>query len=112
MKQSIQGGSIRKFILVAIILAGLLAGGIYFMQQQTPQPEPIAEEGSIPTEEAPYEEVREEETQPIAELPGEEITEQLPETGPAETFGVLVSLGVASLVAVYYLRSRRPELSL
>lgn len=107
MKQSIQGGSIRKFILVAIILAGLLAGGIYFMQQQTPQPEPIAEEGSIPTEE-----VREEETQPIAELPGEEITEQLPETGPAETFGVLISLGAASLVAVYYLRSRRPELSL
>lgn len=111
MKQSIQGGSIRKFILVAIILAGLLAGGIYFMQQ-TPQPEPTAEEGSIPTEEAPYEEVREEETQPIAELPGQAITEQLPETGPAEAFGVLISLGVVSLVAVYYLRSRRPELSL
>ena len=105
MKQSIQGGSIRKFILVAVILAGLLAGGIYFMQQQTPQPEPIAEE-------APYEEVREEETQPIAELPGEAITEQLPETGPAEAFGVLISLGAVSLVAVYYLRSRRPELSL
>lgn len=112
MKQSIQGGSIRKFILVAVILAGLLAGGIYFMQQQTPQLEPIAEEGSVPAEEAPYEEVREEETQPIAELPGEAITAQLPETGPAEAFGVLISLGVVSLVAVYYLRSRRPELSL
>jgi len=114
MRQSTQGGSVRKFIVVAIILVAVIAAGVYFIRQQTLQPEPLPEEVSIPAEEeqASPEEVKEPEIQPVAELPGEAVTEQLPETGPAESLGTFIALGAVSLMAIYYARSRRPELSL
>lgn len=114
-----QGGSILNFIVVAVVLVGLLAAGIYVVRQVTQQSSP--EGGVVSTQEEDSE--RSEESQPpqeveiegqVHELPGvtEDSTEELPRTGPIETLGGALALGMLSLVTVYYLRSRRPELSL
>lgn len=112
-----QGGSILNFIIVAVVLVGLLAAGVYVVRQVTQ----LSPEEGIATREEDSEEVaeaqssNEEQSDEVAqELPGvaESSAEELPRTGPAEVISGVLALGMLSLVTTYYLRSRRVELSL
>jgi LPXTG-motif cell wall-anchored protein len=109
MKRTAQGGSIRNFIIVAVLLVGVIAGGVYILKQQNQPAEPLPDEGVTVVEEQPLEESAPEK---VEELPGSVVTEELPQTGVAENIGVVLAAGFVSAAIVYYTRSRRPELSL
>ena len=113
MTRTTQGGSVRNFIVVAVLLIGVIVAGVYILkQQQAQQPEPQPNEGVMAVEE---ESQPEEQTQtPVQELPGGSsvATNELPQTGMAENIGAVFAAGVVAAVIVYYFRSRQPELSL
>lgn len=114
-----QGGSILNFIIVAVVLVGLLAAGIYVVRQvtQSSPEEGIAtqtqeeESEGLVEAQSPKEEKSEETMQ---ELPGiaKSSAEELPRTGSAEVIGGVLAVGMLSLAVAYYLRSRRVELPL
>lgn len=111
MTRTTQGGSIRNFIIVAVLLIAVIAGGVYILKQQNQPSEPLPDEGVTIVEE---ESRSEEPVQiPVEELPGGNVvTEELPQTGTVENIGVVFAAGVVAAVIVYYFRSRQPELSL
>jgi len=112
MTRTTQGGSVRNFIVVAVLLIGVIVAGVYVLKQQGQQPEPQPNEGVTAVEE---ESQPEEQAQaPVQELPGGSsvATEELPQTGAAENIGVVFAAGIIAAAIVYYFRSRQPELSL
>lgn len=113
MTRTKQGGSVRNFILVAVVLVGALAGGIYFMKQTSHPQEVVPPEEVVAVEEGKKESAKKEESpiEPIQGLPSD-TTAELPQTGAAEDLASVVAVAVLSLVTISYLRSRRPELSL
>ena len=139
MASSNQGGSILSFLIIGGVLVALLIGGAYFVQQRSTasdsekdpvvtQPaaqstdatdkkqapasqdkkvavEPKKDEAK--TEATPKEEVPKPTAQPVAPP-----ATQLPKTGPAETIGSLLGVGLLSGMIVAYARSRRPAATL
>lgn len=123
MVRTKEGGSVLSFVIIGIVMIALLVGGVYVVKQQltaseTPpaapqQPEP--EEKKQP--EAPKEQDKKvsennqkaDESKPVSSV-GK--SSELPQTGPAELPLAVVALGLLSLTAVSYARSRRLELSL
>lgn len=129
MARSNQGGSILSFLIIGGILAVLLIGGAYFVQQRTshpaaPAPAPtttqpstqpsaqsndkdkkVAEEPKkdTPAQEAPKKESPTPATPPAAELP---------KTGATETISSVLGVGLLSGVIVAYVRSRRSLVAL
>lgn len=108
-----QGGSVLNFIIVAVVLVGLLAAGIYIVRQVTQQnPPSVAVEENEP-EPVPTPEEKAQE-QPVKELPGGDHSEavELPQTGPLEAMSAVFAVGILSLAIAYYLRSRQTVASL
>lgn len=113
MGRTNQGGSVLSFVIIGIVLAGLLVGGIYFVNQQTGQP-------SAPTMKQPEKPANKDDGQNKKQTPppaepatkpqpeaGANTTAELPATGPKELIGSLITLGLLSGVITSYLRSRR-----
>lgn len=122
MVRTNQGGSVLSFIIIGVVLAGLLVGGVYIIRQQlavfeptqpqeptrqpetTQQPQKPEEHETPPNSTAP----QTNQSMPASGSPAG----TLPQTGPAEVVSALVAIGLSSGVILSYLRSRRPELSL
>ena len=118
-----EGGSILSFVLVGVILAGLLVGGVYFINWQNAKV-------STPTLEQPHEQKPQQEeakqSPPPAEpgnkkpesseasdtAPQAGMAHELPATGPQETLSALLALGLLGGASAEYVRSRRTRLSL
>lgn len=117
MARSNQGGSILSFLIIGSILAVLLIGGVYFVQQRKshPAPAPTATKPSMqsndkakkvvdepkkdtPAQEAPKKEAPTPATPPASELP---------KTGTTETISSVIGAGLLSGMIVAYVRSRR-----
>lgn len=128
MARSNQGGSILSFLIIGGILAVLLIGGAYFVQQRTSHPAPtpaptttqpstqpsaqssdkdkkVAEEPKkdTPAQEAPKKEAPTPATPPAAELP---------KTGATEAISSILGAGLLTGVIVAYVRSRRSLVAL
>jgi len=132
MGRTKEGGSVLGFVVIGIIMAALLVGGVYAIRQLTAQPEPTAgpqEPAPTPSEPDQSEKQNKQNenksekqqssdnkqtTQPEATKPssGSDQAKELPQTGPHETLLAAVMLATLSIVAVSYVRSRRPGLSL
>jgi LPXTG-motif cell wall-anchored protein len=122
MAQTNQGGSVLGFVVVAVIMAGLLIGGVYAVRQLTAVPEQGLEpsktaenkpSGDQKKQETPKTDNKtdksdSESTPPAStDSSGQQATE-LPQTGPGGSLlGTTVMLAVLSGVAVSYVRSRR-----
>lgn len=116
MRGTKQGGSVLNFIIVAVVLVGLVVGGVYVLRQQmttTQSQEELLPEEPVVVDEEQSEPVEEEgQSGELAqELPGV-ATEQLPQTGPVESMAMALALGMLSLATVSYIQSRRAVTSL
>lgn len=125
MRQTRQGGSSLVFIIIGVLLAALLVGGVYVLRQQTaqkPAPAPQSQEKPTPAVSETQKDKKKEEksanetASPQKETSKEESSTQstptasaaeLPQTGGTETIGMMLSLAVSSGVIVAYIRSRR-----
>jgi flagellar biosynthesis/type III secretory pathway M-ring protein FliF/YscJ len=124
MVRTNQGGSVLGFIVVGIVMLLLLVGGIHVVRQQLTQPEQVQDtanqsQGSDDQQEEGARQDNQSDISEQANSPEDHPFEstsntasELPQTGPVELFGTLLALGLLGGVAVSYLRSRRPELSL
>lgn len=141
MSRSNMQGSVASFVVVGVVLAVLLLGGIYVVKNQladnlqagdaevaveiskdaesdnqateikdqsTDSDEANSEaeksQDDVDTDastEAAYEDEDEDETMPVTGV----SVDELPKTGPAETLGALVSLGLLSGAFIYYRHS-------
>jgi LPXTG-motif cell wall-anchored protein len=117
-----QGGAVLGFVVVAIIMAGLLIGGVYAMRQLTAQPSqglpaPETAKEDAPTDkkktEAPASDQKDKTTdnKTVNKTPQVQ-TSELPKTGPESLFSTIIMLGILSAAAVSYVRSRRLNLAL
>ena len=122
MGRTNQGGSVLSFVIVGVLLAGLLVGGVYLVNRQS------AGQPPAPVVQKPQEKPNESQSPPPAEpgtsqpSPSANMPEsggttdnnvtELPTTGPKETLGSLIIIGLLGGIIVSYLRSRRPQLSL
>ena len=126
-----QGGSVLVFVVVAVIMAGLLVGGVYVVRQLTAQPtetlrpsqtaeekpDTTQKEDQKPSEnkDADKQANKPEAEEPAASenvAPPSEPADELPKTGPGSVLGSAFMLAILSAAAVSYARSRRVELSL
>ncbi len=138
MVRTNQGGSVLSFIVVGIVAVLLLIGGAYAVRQQSnTQPELTQPRGTTTppqetnkpspsdthdknkaTESEKKNEKQSNETEqqsaPAQPMPVSGLGDggELPQTGPRETLGALIVIGLLIATALSYLRSRRPELSL
>jgi LPXTG-motif cell wall-anchored protein len=127
MARTNQGGSVLGFVVVAVIMAGLLIGGVYAVRQLTAVPEqglePSKTAENKPSndqkkQEAPKSDKKtdtsESESTPSADTDSsDQRASELPQTGPSESLlSAAVMLAVLSGVTVSYVRSRRVELAL
>jgi cytoskeletal protein RodZ len=126
-----QGGSVLVFVVVAVIMAGLLVGGVYVVRQLTAQPtetlrpsqtaeekpDTTQKEDQKPSEnkDADKQANKPEAEEPAASenvAPPSGPADELPKTGPGSVLGSAFMLAILSAAAVSYARSRRVELSL
>lgn len=114
MVRTNQGGSIISFIVIGAVLAALLVGGVYFLNQhQQSTSTPSAQSPRSDQSNQPRPESEKEESQALApDTSSQHATTQLPSTGAKETLGTLLSVGLISGVSISYVRSRRSHLSL
>lgn len=128
MVRTNQGGSVLSFIIIGVVLVGLLVGGAYVVQQQatpeTPPATPTPQQPENENEQPPASERQDKPTPQEQKDNGQESDEaaegtppagnagELPATGPAELLTTLFALGLLSMTAISYTRSRRPDLSL
>jgi LPXTG-motif cell wall-anchored protein len=121
MAHSNQGGSILSFVVVALLLAALLIGGAYAVRRFTTQPEQqtpsTSQNQPAPHNAAQQNKAADNNSQaPVKVSPqvnnDSSVASQLPQTGTSSLLGSVVALALLSGVAVSYVRSRRPELSL
>ncbi len=114
MERTNQGGSVLSFVIIGVILAGLLIGGVYVVNRQTARPPVSVEQKPQPPandQTTPQVEPDVGQSQPEAGAVNDG-TVQLPATGPQEVAGSFIVLGLLGGLAVGYIRSRRPQLSL
>lgn len=130
MVRTNQGGSVLGFVIIGGVLALLLIGGAYFVRQQAvlppdtgtaPQPTETKPEGDGQQEEQKPDEAKPDEQngqQPSQEqqtqsqnLPGTGA-EELPRTGPAESFATIAIFAALAAVTAAYVQSRRLAASL
>jgi len=120
MEEKREGGSMPGFIIGAIILIGLLAGGAYFVQQQshnkpttTPVPvvelpggdqKPADEPTPPPAVAVPQPSPNNSTTQPS---PQNQTTTRLPQSGSADGLMMVIILGLLAGAGVSYIQSRR-----
>lgn len=128
MRQTRQGGSSLVFILVGVLLAALLVGGVYALRQQTAQktvvtpevrnePAPASSKdktdkaestsSNTPTDDVVSQKDETSKDKKEQTAPVQSSAAELPRTGGAETAGVALSVALLSGVIVAYLRSRR-----
>lgn len=125
MVRTNQGGSVLSFVLVGIVAIALLVGGVYIIRQQSAQPTemptPATTDKPQQTKKPASSDNQASNKQDTASKPPQQAApppansvpaDKLPQTGPGETFGSMVVIGLVCAVVVTYLRSRRPELSL
>jgi LPXTG-motif cell wall-anchored protein len=118
MVRTNQGGSVLSFVIIGVIMAAILVGGVYMVRQQASQPavetpQEVVEEPPVtsPTEtEKEAEKPQKEEA--AQKTPQAEKEVELPQTGPAESFVTLIAVALLGFTATSYLRSRRVGLSL
>jgi LPXTG-motif cell wall-anchored protein len=132
MARSNQGGSILSFLIIGGVLAVLLIGGAYFVQQQSARS--IADKNKTPVATQPAAQSNESadkkntpatENKKVAVEPNKEgaapktapqpttpPATQLPKTGPAEMVSSLLGAGLLSGMIVAYVRSRRLSVTL
>ncbi|HEY5695635.1 MAG TPA: hypothetical protein VIQ80_02260 [Candidatus Saccharimonadales bacterium] len=125
-----RGGSVLGFIVTAIIMAALLIGSAYTLRQITTRPTMAQQEAPQENKNNPPVAANNNGNQNPADTgaknpddtsvssgnntpqqPASGAT-QLPHTGPVSLTGSILAVGLLSLTAVAYARSRRPELSL
>jgi LPXTG-motif cell wall-anchored protein len=123
-----QGGSVLVFIVVAVVMAGLLVGGVYLVRQltaepaETLRPSQTAENKPDTTQKDDQKTSDNKKTsEPKAEEPQKaadstpkvsEPASELPKTGPSGMIAPAFMLAILSMAAVSYVRSRRLELPL
>ncbi|QQG50724.1 MAG: LPXTG cell wall anchor domain-containing protein [Candidatus Saccharibacteria bacterium] len=119
MVRTNQGGSVLSFVIIGVILAAILVGGVYMVRQQTSQPsgeapQEVVEEppATTPTEETEKEAEKPQKEEPVQQTPQTEKEVELPQTGPAESLVSLIAIALLGFTATSYLRSRRAGLSL
>jgi cytoskeletal protein RodZ len=119
MARTNQGGSVLIFVVVAIIMAALLIGGVYAVRQLTAVPEQGLKSPDTTTENKPSDNKKKQEapssdkktdktankSQPSAS--SQQPASELPKTGPESLLGTVVMLSILSVVTVSYVRSRR-----
>jgi FtsZ-interacting cell division protein ZipA len=139
MVRTKQGGSILGFILIGVVLAALLVGGVYFVRQQTAKqtkqqpaptestssqqpsssdtsesPAPVTEDKSTNKDVSDKKEKTSADNTPAEtnnSQPSNQTATELPKTGSSQTIGALIMTGILSYVVVLYARSRRLNLS-
>ncbi|HET6746482.1 MAG TPA: LPXTG cell wall anchor domain-containing protein [Candidatus Saccharimonadales bacterium] len=125
MRRTGQGGSLLGFIIAAVVLTALLAGGVYLVHLQSssasqpsekPQDQPVSSPPSSDGDEKKPDTPTPRQSTPTptpTQLPSANPeSHQLPQTGPEQTFATLVGLTILSGVLVSYVRSRRTLASL
>jgi len=120
MRRTNEGGSVLGFVVVAVVLAGLLVGGAYFVNRQlTEAPAPVVEQQDTQTDKKDKKQTpppaepgnKHKDTTPES-TPRAGVAHELPATGPKEAIGTMLVIGLLSGVLVGYVRSRRPRFSL
>lgn len=122
MGRTKEGGSVVSFVIIAVVLAAVLVGGVYAIRRMTTQPD-VAQTPPQPTPAAPQQPSSSngsQANQPSASQPNQQATPsqpapqqasapaaQLPHTGPAELLSTIIALGALSMASVAYVRSRR-----
>ena len=118
MRRTKEGGSVLGFVVVAIVLGTLLLGGVYLVSRQEgrsaspvtkPQEPSKKDEKQAPP---PAEPGKKPELQAPQSTPQAGVAHELPVTGPTESLGPLLVLGLVSGLFVSYIRSRQAHLSL
>lgn len=121
MRRTGQGGAILGFIIGAMILAFLLIGGVYLMNQQSDRTRPAPVEVPEPQHPTPASEPNQPESHPQSagpssetptQLPSQATPHEIPQTGPRETLGVGVVFAILGGTAIAYVRSCRQFSSL
>lgn len=134
MRQSSQVGSIIAYVGIAVVLAGLLIGGVYLIRQQTAQKpssaetvtrQPSATQGapeqskegaktggdsSASTETTQGKEEamdKNQATQPASDTSSQSPTVELPQTGGSEMLYAALVAGILTGIGVAYVQSRR-----
>lgn len=127
-KRTNQGGSILTFIIVAVVLGLALVGSVMFIrhkgeaaQSQTPILGPIAapttgdnKSGDTNTNTGSSPQSDQKSTPSTSGHDGSASTEsqtsapasELPKTGPADTLGAALIMGLVAMMVVSYVRSR------
>lgn len=125
-----QGGSVLSFIIVAVVLLGVVLGGIYLIRRATSPTQTTGDSSQEPSSDAPQstpEEQKKPVTEPTPATPptsnngqaqtntgnqSPQPTTTLPQTGPAETISTALILALVTGVLVSYGRSKRQLSSL
>lgn len=114
MRRTGQVGAILGFIIGAVLLAFLLVGGVFLMNQQSDRTRPAPVEAPEPQQPTPAPDVTQSESRPAnpsetpSQLPSQNVTpHEIPQTGPRETLSAGVVLAVLGGATVAYVRSRR-----
>jgi type IV secretory pathway VirB10-like protein len=121
--KSNQRGGVISFVIVALALTGLLAGGLYLSKNQgrvardtdtsTPQISPVKkDETSKKTEEKTPEETKPATTTPAPTTPTNRVantgpSEALPVTGPGDVAIITLGLGTLAFTGFRLVQSRR-----
>lgn len=134
MRQSSQVGSIIAYVGIAIVLAGLLIGGVYLIRQQTAQkpssaeavtqqpsatqgvPEQSKEQAKTEGDPSTSSEAtrgkeettdKDQATQPASDASSQSSAVELPQTGSSEMFYAALVAGILTGIGVAYVQSRR-----
>lgn len=128
MVRTRQGGSIFNFIIIWVVLALLVIGGVYFVRQQlhsgiTKTSAPTTSDkskqgndksknngtsGSQPAPSSPPASAPAPSQSPTSSAPASP-SKTLPQTGPAETLSTVLGVGTLGYITTAYLRSRRAK---
>ncbi len=124
-----QGGSVLSFIIVAVVLLGVVLGGIYLVRRATSSTQTTgdnSQESSNTSPQSPPEAQKTPATEAAPVAPPKPNNSQaqtnnsqpsgsattLPQTGPAETVSTALTLALITGVVVSYGRSKRQLSSL
>jgi cytoskeletal protein RodZ len=132
MRERYQGGSLTGFIVVGVLLALVLVGGLYGLnrynaqrasdettsqesesqpandEKTTEKPTSSNEDSDKATPESTSPATSEDKTPAASDdAPSAATTAALPETGPADTMISLLAVGLLGFASAHYVRSRR-----
>jgi LPXTG-motif cell wall-anchored protein len=120
MVRTNEGGSVLGFVVVGVVLVGLLLGGAYFLSHQRntqstgtqPVPAPAekkTDDGNRKSDDTKSrnQESDKDKSQASPQQEQQASSNELPQTGPADTALSMVAVGLLSAAVFSYLRSRR-----